>query len=503
MTDATTADSVAGAELLSIKPEAVLRTVAELIESGGRMQMVYAWHPHGDRLELRYVASRAAKEDFLVWRCKPQGPVPSVAGASPLLGWYEREITDLFGLEFTGHPEPHRLVLHPGARPAIPPLDPAYPIGTPIPFESADGGLPEVESPDVQRLPFGPVRADVVESVELIFFYVGEHILHLHPQLFFKHRGMEKRFEGRSLASAAVLAERVSGVGSFAHALAFCQAVERAAACPVPHRALMLRSLLAELERVYNHLHYLGHLADTTTLKVGNAEGKLLEERAKQINGRLTGSRFLRGLLVPGGLRRDLHPEPWLSEALESLRRDVAAYTGMLESTNSYLDRLITTGVLSRQVAFDQGATGPIERASSLDRDLRRDHPYAAYDELPLSVPVRTSGDAHARAQVRMAEIDASIALIQRVLLLLADGPVRTECEPLPNTEGLGWAESPRGSLFYAIHFGADGRLARVKIKSPSFSNWRVFPFTVHDSNMMDYAINEASFGLTVAGCDR
>ena len=74
---------------------------------------------------------------------------------------------------------------------------------------------------------------------------------------------------------------------------------------------------------------------------------------------------------------------------------------------------------------------------------------------------------------------------------------------PSANTEGLGWAESPRGSLYYAVHFDARGRLARVKIKSPSYSNWRVFAFTVHDSNMMDYAINEASFGLTVAGCDR
>ena len=372
-----------------------------------------------------------------------------------------------------------------------------------MPFEPAASRVPEMQSPDVQRLPFGPVRADVVESAELIFFYVGEHILHLHPQLFFKHRGMEKRFEGQTPASAVVLAERVSGVGSFAHGLAFCQAVEHAAGCIVPRRALLLRALLAELERLYNHLHYLGHLADTTTLKVGNAEGKLLEERAKQINGRLTGSRFLRGLLIPGGLRRNLVPEAWLGKELGELRRDVAAYAAMLESTNSYLDRLMTTGVLSREVAFDQGATGPIERASGLDRDLRRDHPYAAYGEVSLTVPSRTSGDAHARAQVRVAEIDASIAVIQQVLDLLPDGPVRTECQPSPDTEGLGWAETPRGSLFYAVHVGGDGTLARVKIKSPSFSNWRVFPFTVHDSNMMDYAINEASFGLTVAGCDR
>jgi Ni,Fe-hydrogenase III large subunit len=494
---------MATSDMLQIDPQDLPDAVTKVIGGGGRMQMAYAWYTAPGSVELRYVGSQSQKEDFFVWRCVPRGPVPSVAAISPLLGWYEREIADLFGVQFSGQPEPHRLVLHEGVHPTMPPFDPGYPVDAPMPFEPAEGGLPEVANGDVQRLPFGPVRADVVESVELIFFYVGEHILHFHPQLFFKHRGMEKRFEQRSLSSAVVLAERISGVGSFAHALAFCQAVERAAGCVVPPRARMMRSLLAELERLYNHLHYLGHLANTTTLKVGEAEGKLLEERAKQLNGRLTGSRFLRSMLIPGGLRRDLDPKPWLTGELERLRSEVSTYVTMLENTNSHLDRLMTTGVLPHEVAFDQGATGPIQRASGFDRDLRRDHPYAGYADLPFDVPLRTTGDAHARAQVRMAEIDASIGIVQRVLLLLADGPVFAECVPPAYSEGLGWAESPRGSLFYAIHVGGDGTLARVKIKSPSFSNWRVFPFTVHDSNMMDYAINEASFGLTVAGCDR
>jgi Ni,Fe-hydrogenase III large subunit len=159
--------------------------------------------------------------------------------------------------------------------------------------------------------------------------------------------------------------------------------------------------------------------------------------------------------------------------------------------------------VLNGRVAFEHGATGPVQRASDTDRDLRRDHPYAAYAEIPLVIPVRQEGDAYARSRVRIEEIDASIAMMQRILLLLADGEVRAPCPPAPLAEGLGWAESPRGSLFYAVHLDGEGRLKRVKIKSPSFSNWRVFPFTVHDTNMMDYAINEASFGLTIAGCAR
>jgi formate hydrogenlyase subunit 5 len=496
-------EGAAEIEIIPIAPGELPTAIAELIRDGGRMQMAYAWHAAPGQIELRYLASRGLRDDFFMWRCVPRGAVPSLATVSPLLGWYEREITDLFGIEFTGHPEPYRLALQPGVRPARPPFDPDYPADELLPFAAEPGGFPEVTGADVQRLPFGPVRADVVESAEFMFLYVGEHIIHYHPQLFFKHRGMEKRFEGRALAHAVALAERVSGVGSFAHALAFCQAVERAAECDVPLRARLLRSLCAELERLYNHLHYFGHLADTTTLKVAQAEGKLLEERIKQINGRLTGSRFLRSLLVPGGLRRDLDPKPWLGRELERLSGEISRYAEMLESSNSYLDRLITTGILPHDVAFDQGATGPIQRASGYDRDLRRDHPYAGYGSLALTVPMRTSGDAHARAQVRSAEIEISIALIRQILPLLPDGLVYTDCLPRPHSEGLGWAESPRGSLFYSVHLGADGRPVRVKIKSPSFSNWRVFPLTVHDSNMMDYAINEASFGLTIAGCDR
>jgi formate hydrogenlyase subunit 5 len=489
----------------SLLPAQLKGAATDLLAAGGRMQMAYAWYPEPHRLELRYTASPARAAPFAAWRCDAADPVPSLAGICPLLSWYEREITDLFGLRFLDHPQPHRLVLHEGADTAKPPFDSGYPPDLPLRVERTKQAIPEVAGAeaDVQLLPFGPVRADVVESAEFLFFYVGEAILHYHPRLFFKHRGMEKRFEGLAPDCGVVLAERVSGVGSVAHALAYCQAIETAANCTVPPRAKFLRVLLAEMERLYNHLHYFGHLCHTTTLKVGEAEGKLLEEQAKQLNTRLTGSRFLRGVLGLGGLRRDLSPKPWLCPSLDALREKFSRYAKHMENTASHLDRLITTGPLDPRTAFDQGATGPIERASGIDRDVRRDHPYAAYDELAPAVATAAAGDAHARAQVRMAEVNASIDLIKRALDRLPDGPVRTDCKAAPNSEGLGWAESPRGTLFYAVHVDGSGKLARVKIKSPSFSNWRVFPFTVHDSNMMDYAINEASFGLTISGCDR
>jgi len=477
-----------------------------LLEEGGRMQFAYAWFPEGDGpAELRYVMSPASGQEFRQWRCRPaDDAVPSLAVAAPLMSWYEREMTELCGIAFADSPQPEPLVLLSGAQASKPPLVPGADAS--LAYRAQPYSLPELSEPsraDLQTLPFGPVRAGVAESAQFIFYYAGEAILHYYPQLFFKHRGMEKRFEGRDAALGTVLAERVSGVGSVAHALAYCQAVEAAAGAVVPPRARALRVLLAELERLYNHFHYLGHLSHTTTLKVGEAQGLYLEELAKQINGRVSGSRFLRSVLKPGGLRRDLD----LGGVLDQLNRVVdefTPYADMLLNSGPHLDRLITNGILTRQAAEDQGATGPIQRASGWDGDLRRDQPYAGYAQWPpYEIPVRQAGDASARQEVRIAEIEQSIALVKHVLAEVPDGPLAVECAPADGSEGLGWAESPRGALFYAVHVGAGGRLARVKIKSPSFSNWRVFPFTVHDTNMMDYAINEASFGLTIAGCDR
>jgi formate hydrogenlyase subunit 5 len=490
----------------TLRPSAVPKACEQLVEAGARLQMAYAWFPTpGEPAEVLYLADKGAHEPFPLLRCRLESEterLESLATRIPLLGWYEREMMDLCGISFEGHPEPRRLVLHEGAHPLLPPLDPRYPKDTIIPYVSEPWELPPIEGNDVQLLPFGPVRADVLESAQIVFYYIGEAILHCHPRLFFKHRGMEKRFEGLSPALGVLIAERISGVDSVAHALAFCQAIEAASQCEIPERARYLRSILAEMERLYNHLHYLGHLCHTTTLKVGEAQGKLLAEQCKQLNGIFTGSRFLRGLLKPGGLRRDLNFHA-LSVKLRDLEPTITTYMQGLEVTNSHLDRLITTGHLPQKTAFDQGATGPVKRASGIERDLRCDHPYAAYDQLPMKIPVRTEGDAHARVQVRMEEIQKSIDLILKAVEEAPEGQIDAEIFASPGAEGLGWCEGSRGSIYYCVHFDSVGKLARVKVKSASFSNWRVFPFTVHDTNMMDYAINEASFGLTMAGCDR
>lgn len=491
-------------EYVTVNPDQLPARAHALLEQGGRMQGVYAWFPEPERPQLRYVSTVPGRATFGGWRVDVGGePVPSLAAICPLLGWHEREVMEMSGIAFSNHPEPERLVTAFLPLAARGPLEPADACRASAAAALLAPRLPAVSGKHVQLLPFGPVRADVVESAQFIFYYVGEGILHYHPNLFLKHRGMEKQFEGMEAGAATLVAERVTGVDSVAHALAYAQAVEDAACCEVPARAGWLRLVAAELERICNHLHYLGHLCHTTTLKVGEAQGKLLEEEARQMNARASGSRFLRSLVWPGGVRRDLNVHA-IAERLAALARKVDRYIGLVERTTSHLDRLISTAPLSQQLAFDQGATGPVERASGVDRDLRRDHPYAAYRALPPDVAIAQAGDAYARMSVRIAELRASLALVGRAIAHGAPaGPLRADCVAAPRAEGLGWAESSRGTVLYAVHFDAAGRLARVKIKSPSFANWRVFPSTVHDSNMMDYAINEASFGLTISGCAR
>jgi formate hydrogenlyase subunit 5 len=450
------------------------------IEQGDRMVMVYALM-NNHHIELRYLVNQKSNQ-FMIWKCvlKADEQPISLAPLSPLLGWYEREIMDLFGIKFLGHPEPYALL-------------------------SCEHKNDPVHGEGLQYLPFGPIRADIVESAEFDYYYAGESIVHFYEKLFFKHRGMESKFCGLHADLGVILAERVSGIGSVSHALAYCQAVEKAAECIVPKRIQYLRIILAELERLYNHLHYFGHLCHATTLKVGASEGCLLEEKLKQINARVTGHRLLRHILTPGGVRRELNLTT-LKADLSSLQLEVLQYLERLNQSLSHVDRLLKTGIVSKKLAFDEGATGPVERAAGVNHDLRCDYPYSGYEDFQFKVPVFTEGDAQARAKVRMGEVTWSIQLILAVLEKLTQMPsaeLKTVYIPTPNSEGLAWVESPRGGTFYAVHFDHVGKLARVKIKSASYSNWRVFPFTVQGTGMMDFAINEASFGLSVAGCDR
>lgn len=474
---------------------------------GGTLVTVVGTHEK-DAVNLLYVFSIPSEHAFIGVRTSPNSADRSFRSVTPVLHaahWAERELHDLFGVVPSGHPNLARLVLHPD-----------WPAGVHAFRREFDrfNVVPRLDAPEPDlasqrdgefELPFGPIRAGVVESAHFRFLTVGEEIRRVEMRLFYKHRGIERLFEGQPIALCPVIAERISGLSSFAHSLAFCQAVERAAGVEVPLRAQLLRTIYAELERFYNHVGNLANLAEATSLRVAQAQCSLLQERIKQLNARLVGHRFLRGINTVGGLRRDLSTDA-LDDLLGSIARlggDCVVLIDLLLSTKTFLDRLVGTGVLPEKVARDHGAVGPVARGSGLKRDLRHDHPYAAYATLSLNVPVYHYGDALARMRVRMDEITESLQVIREAASRLEPGPILAGPPTLSGgQEAIGYAESPRGAIVTYVAIGEDGTLRRCKIRSPSFNNWYLFQTTVENTMMMDWPINERSFELTHAGCD-
>ncbi len=225
-----------------------------------------------------------------------------------------------------------------------------------------------------------------------------------------------------------------------------------------------------------------------------------------RLNAAISGHRYLFGLNVPGGLSRDIgeQGQQVIRELIVALRRDLEPLSRLLLASSSHRDRLETTGILSLQDARAYGAVGPIARASGVDRDLRRDHPYAAYVDVDFDIPVFQEGDAFARARIRLEETIQSSGIIDQVLERLPDGPVRVPMSPLPPGQSAsGWAESARGECVHWILAGSDGTLQRYRVRPASFANWQAFSLAVPGHNILtDFPIIEQSFGLSFAGAD-
>jgi len=484
--------------------EGFVRAVVKSSSEGARFCGLFASPaPAGTRLLA--VLSRAGQllaEATLV----PEGAAgfPALTPVVPAAAWYEREIKDLFGLEPFGHPRPGPLVLP--RRPGSPPPRPGS--GTPAaPVELDTSPLPaHVQGEGVFTLSYGPVRSGVFESVEYLIETPGERIPHLRARVFYKHRGVEARFCGLSLADGALLAERYEGVASVAHAIAYCSALESAAGAQAPPAAQLVRTFHAELERVANHLDSVLRHTEAAAQAVANARLATHKERLQRLRADLSGSRFGRGVVVPGGVAgAPLQGGAKVLGSLGRLEKAVRDDLDLLMATPSFVDRLRGTGVVPPELAYERAAVGPVARGSGQNEDLRSSRPYAAYAKLErLDVPERSSGDALARQWVRADEIFDAFHLSRQALEELeALGPEpaggwRVELGPVTG-EALGWAEAPQGELLYLVS-AENGRLVRVKPRSASFHNLALFTAAFPNDIFTDFAFIEASFGLSVAG---
>jgi len=442
---------------------------------------------------------------------------PALTPRLPAAFWYERLIHDLFGITPEGHPRLVPLVLpqHNGTAPRPRPGAP----GGPEVIEPDEHSLPRhVTGPGLFTIPNGPVRSGVMESIEYLVETPGEDIPHLNMRVYYKHRGIEKRFEGMTPADGVLLAERTEGVASVAHALAYCHALERMAAVEVPWPAALVRVLHAELERVAGHLDVAMRLCDAAGLAVATARFALHKETVLRLVSQMCGSRFGRGVVVPGGVAAPPRVSTAdLLDGLARLERSISGDVAVLMGTSSFLDRLRRTGPLRPERARAHGALGPVGRASGYDDDDRRARPYDGYAalDLPERLP-HDQGDAMDRLQVRWDEVSGAMRLLRRAAeelagagdladagdLAAADGRagarLRADCG-VTDGRAVGWAEAPQGEVLYDVRIEA-GRITRCRPRSASFHNLVLFHEVFAGDILTDFPFIEASFGLSIAG---
>ena len=430
---------------------------------------------------------------------------PSLATRSFPASRFEREVQDLLGLVPTGHPEPRRLALHqfwpdgyhPLRRDAAPRRD-FVDAGQPFPFR-------RVEGPGIFEITVGPVHAGIIEPGHFRFSVEGEEIVNLETRLGFVHKGTEKLFETLPFARTPELAERVSGDESVAHALAYCQALERLAGATAPPRARWLRVVLLELERLYNHVGDVGMIVNDTGFAWGHAHCFRLREELLRLNERLAGHRLLRGAVVPGGIAGPVIGAA-LEEAANTAARVVAEFLEIarvcLDNT-LVLERLQGTGRLTERTAREMGVVGLVARASGVDADLRRDAPFAAYDELDVAPAVYPQGDVWARTMVRLDEARESARLIAAAAGRAPAGEARVALPPLPaGGHAPAAVEAWRGPIWYWVLAAGPERIGRVKVVDPSFRNWPALELAVLDNIVPDFPLCNKSFNLSYSGSD-
>jgi len=461
--------------------------------------------------ELRYVFYRersAGWVHLLVRQPLSKPTFPSVSSFLYAADWHEREAEDLFGLNFEGHPRLGDFVLHNDRwHENLEPMRHAFDGGQPVLRREPDiHWRPRrvVEAPGAFGMPIGPIFGGVTESVHFLLETVGEDVIRTVRRLFYKYRAVEKLVEGRTVADAVLLAERFAATTGFAHALAYCQAVETISGVAVPPRARVLRVLLAELERFRHHVGAIQEICESTSLVVAASQAAMLEEQLLRLSGWFTGHRYLFGVAIPGGLSRNFGDSLCHAAVADArtISKGVNDLEGMLRTSSSFLDRLEEVGTVSQDAARGYGLVGPVARASGDTADLRRDQPYARYERLAFDVPSEPEGDGYARLRVLFSEARQSVSIMQQAVESLPDGDVLAEVDVRPGA-ALGWVEAPRGPAFHWLRIGDDGRIARYHLMTPSFANWHGFHLAAEQFAFQDFPIILATFDLSIAENDR
>jgi len=393
----------------------------------------------------------------------------------------ERAMRDLAGLEAEGAPDTRPWLRH----------------AAPYPF------LP-VEGESVHQIPVGPVHAGIIEPGHFRFTANGETVVRLEERLGYVHKGIDALMAGAPLERAARLAGRVSGDSTVAYAMAFARAVEDALGIEAPPRAVCLRALAAELERLANHLGDIGAVCNDAAFSIMHAACGLLREQVLRTAFACFGHRLMMDCVVPGGMRADLAAgsEKQLASLLAFVAARFPELVELYDNTASLKDRTVGTGILTPALAQQFAAGGYVGRASGRQFDARRSPGYAPYDALNFEVPVVQAGDVNARVWIRIREVEQSLGLVEQLVERLPAGAVRAAL-PADAGKGAALVEGFRGDIFAWVRLGAGGRIERCHLRDPSWFQWPLLEAAIEGNIVADFPLCNKSFNCSYSGHDR
>jgi Ni,Fe-hydrogenase III large subunit/Ni,Fe-hydrogenase III component G len=427
----------------------------------------------------------------------------SVATVFPSATWPERECRDMFGIRFDGAFDTRRLVLHEVYPDGFHPLEKSYTNAPVTTITAADAyQFRTVSGEGVYQVPVGPVHAGIIEPGHFRFSVIGETVFNLEVRLFYTHRGIEKLAEGKDPADCMKIAEAVSGDESAANATGFCMAVERLSGITVPDRAWHLRTMLCESERICSHLGDLASMLTDVAFALGASQFAVLREEMFRENEKLSGSRFLRGMICPGGVTRDIPDETLagFKEYLVRFRKQFRIGLSIVLLTTSVIDRFTQTGIIRKPLLAPLNITGPVARASGGERDVRVDHPYGIYDRFVPTLHLLNDGDVLSRFTVKAAEILDALDLIERIIGKMPDGSI-CSTEPIRDGCALALVESPRGQNLCWVEI-QDKKICRYKVRTASYCNWLALEHAVPGNIIADFPVINKSLNLSYAGTD-
>lgn len=485
------------------------REFAKSVRSaGGRLLTLWGTDDRDRDSRLRVYAAYLQADGITVAEHEMQAGVnpsyPSLREFFPSALRMERAIFDLFGMK-SMEPDHRGWLRHGGWPEDRFPLRRDFDRNNQFAVHSEPYPFVQVEGNGVHEIAVGPVHAGTIEPGHFRFSVVGEKVLRLEERLGYKHKGIEKLFETMVQKEGHKLAARISGDSAVAYSWAYCAALEAITSASCSPRAVRLRALALEHERLANHLGDLGALGNDAGFAFGLTQFSRMKEDLLRSNRAHFGARYLMDFVVPGGVTSDLPDSAprLLLDHYAVLESDVVKMRNIYDNHAGVQDRFRESGILTQQMAWDLGAAGLAARASGIPHDLRADFRWAPYDKMNVKVSTQTSGDVAARVAVRFDEILESLRICRVLIADLRGGNIRsTVPDAEPGLLGIGAIEAWRGPVLVALETGPKGSIRRCHPHDPSWQNWPLLEYAILGNLVPDFPLINKSFNLSYSGHD-